>query len=355
MMKKIRSILTWLFNFAKHHRKITFVFLITILGISFFIFKPKDPNSILTETVKTGDIVKSVSATGKIEAETDANLSFLTAGKLVYLGAKKGDKVVAGQIIATLDQATVEKNLKASLLDYSKQRNTYEQTLNNYNVQSINDAQTEAIKRILQNNQFDLDKSVNSVELQDLVRQNSVLITPISGVVTRADVDTVGVNIGIATVFTVVDPTSLSFSMEIDESDIGNVKEGQDVEVLLDSFPEKTIKLTLGKIDIVSHTTTSGGNAFSAKATLPALDNYRVGMGGNAEIIIDKKGDVLTVSSTSITSDNFVFVKTDNKFTKIKVVTGLQNDIQTEIKSGLNEGEIVAADPTSLPKEFIAK
>lgn len=352
-MKQFISTISWITSFAKRHKKLTIFFLVLIALISFFIFRPKNPDSIVTESVKKGDIVKSVSATGKIDADSQVNLTFQTGGKLVYLGAKKGDRVFAGQTIAVLDQSTVEKNLKAALLTYSEQRNNFEQTLDNYNVRSVNEAQTEAIKRILENNQFDLDKSVNSVELQDLARQNSILTTPISGILTKEDVTSVGVNVGITTTFSVVDPSSLVFSMEVDESDIGSVKEGQSVEVSLDSFPDKKLNLTLTSIDFVSHVTTSGGSAFTVKSTLPTLENYRIGMGGNADIIIAKKSNVLSISLTCITPDGYVYVKTGRKFKKTKVEVGLQNDISSEIKSGLRLGEVVASDPTSLPKEFI--
>lgn len=354
-MGRFKNIFSTILGFIKRHKKLSFVVFIALAIILVLLFRPKNSNAITTETVKRGDIVKSVSATGKIDADSKVDLTFQAGGKLIYLGVKKGDKVSAGQVIATLDQATVEKNLKAALLAYSQQRNTFEQTLDNNNAKTINDAPNSTIKRILQNNQYDLEKAVNSVELQDLARQTSVLTTPISGVVTRTDVNTTGLNVTAATTFSVVDPTSLSFLMDVDETDIGNIKEGQDIDVSLDAFPNKNLKLTVSRIDLVSHTTSSGGNAFTVKATIPSDETYRVGMSGNGDIIISSKKDVLSIQTSDVLDDNYVYVKTGNKFEKRKIELGLQSDIKSEIISGLSEGEAVAIDPTTVPQDMVIK
>lgn len=352
-MGQFKNYFSALIQFIKHHKKLSLIIGVIIIALLIFFLRPKNGSTIATETAKRGEIVKIVSATGKIDADSKVDLNFLTAGKLVYLGVKKGDKVSAGQTIATLDQSTVEKNLKAALISYSIQRNTFQQTLDNYNAQSPNDAQNLAIKRILQNNQFNLDQSVNSVELQDLARQNSVLVSPISGIVTRSDILVSGVNVGPTTTFSIVDPSSLIFSMDVDEADIGNVSEGQEVDVNLDAFPNENLKLTINNIDLVSHTTSSGGNVFTVKAKLTSLGKYRVGLAGNAEIIVAKKEDVIVVSSSCVTDDGYVYIKTGKKYQKTKVSTGIQNDTQVEIKSGISDGDIVASDPTSLPKGSI--
>lgn len=349
-MGQLKNYFSTLIRFIKHHKKLSLVIGIILILLLVFVLRPKNGNAILTETAKRGEIVKSVSATGKIDADSKVDLTFLSSGKLVYLGVKKGDKVSAGQTIATLDQSTVDKNLKSALLSYNEQRNNFEQTLDNYNAKSANDVQNMTIKRILQNNQFDLEKAVNSVELQDLAKQNSILTTPIDGIVTRADVLVSGVNVGPTTTFSIVDPSSLSFSMEVDEADIGSVNEGQEVDVSLDAFSNENLTLNVSNIDLVSHTTSSGGNVFTVKAKLTSLGKYRVGLGGNAEIIVAKKEDVIVISSSCVTDDGYVYVKTGKKYQKTKVSTGIQNDTQVEIKSGISAGDVIASDPTSLPK-----
>ena len=72
------------------------------------------------------------------------------------------------------------------------------------------------MKRILQNNQYDLDKAINSVELFDLAKQNLVVTTPISGIVTRADVKSAGGNVSAQITITKVDPQNLVFECDVD-------------------------------------------------------------------------------------------------------------------------------------------
>lgn len=342
-------------GFVLSHKIVAVVATVAFLLLFFFVLRPKNSNVVLTEQVKKHDIVKSVSVTGKVDADNSVNLSFQTGGKLAYLGVKKGDSVSAGEVIASLDVASVMKNLKSALIDYSKQRNTFEQTLDDNNANTINDAPNEKIKRILENNQFDLDKSVNSVELISLAKENSYLTTPISGVVTRTDVTVPGVNVTPTTVFSVTDPSSLFFSMDVDETDIGGIEIGQDVLMSMDAFPADNLESTVTNIDFVSHTTTSGGSAFTVRTALPGSRTYRVGMSGNADIVISSRKDVLTISSSSITGGNYVLVKKGNIFEKRKVKLGLENDTDSQVLSGLSLGEEVAIDPNSVPQSLIKK
>jgi len=332
-----------LLKFVKKHKKILPIALIPILILVFFVF-PKNKSTVPTSAVENGDVVKLLSVTGKVASESSVNLSFQIAGKLVYLPFIKGDTVSANQTIAALDQRSVQKNVQDELLSYSKQRATFEQTLKDYNASKISDAVSDTIKRTLEKNQYDLEKAVLSLELDALVREQSFLITPISGILTRADISSTGVNAKTTDVFTVTDPNSLVFQIDVDEADIGSVTEGQTVDVTLDAFPNDALSLTVDKIDFVSHTTTSGGNAFTVEARLPENSNYRVGMSGDADVIVDSQRGVLTVPSTSIVDDSFVYVKKGKYFEKRSIDLGLQSDTDVEVLSGLSEGEEIATD-----------
>ncbi|MGH7246265.1 MAG: efflux RND transporter periplasmic adaptor subunit, partial [Candidatus Levyibacteriota bacterium] len=284
-----------------------------------------------------------------------ADLTFPVSGTLAYIGVRKGDYVQRFQTIATLDERTVQKNLQQALITYSEQRNTFDQTNDNYNHQTPSGALTDAIKRILQNNQYDLDKSVNSVELQDLVRQQAILASPIAGIVTRADATTPGITAGITgPTFSIVDPSSIAFDMDVDEADIGKVTVGQNVNVSLDAYPDETLHMQVSKIDFNSHTTSNGGNAFTVEVGLQQSANgnykYRVGMNGNADITVAQKENVLIIPIVSLVDDGAsVYVQNGKKFMKKKVTTGLESDTEVEITGGLQENDIVVLEPSRIP------
>ncbi len=353
-MNSIKSLFARIKKFFFGHKKLSLLLLIILLIIGYLLF-PKGSKNVLTATVGKQDVVKSVSVTGNVYAETSVNLTFQIAGELAYLGVKQGDEVKQGQVIATLDQRTAQKNLEQALIAYSLQRNTFDQTQDTYQNRTPQQALNDNMKRILQDNQYNLDNAINSVELSDLTKQLSVLITPISGIVTRADVQTAGVNVIPTTTFTVTDPKSLEFQMEVDEADIGQVKNGQKVDVSLDAFPNQTIYLSVNRIDFVSHVSSSGGNAFYVYASLPADTGYRVGMSGNADIIIASRNNVLSIPSSAIFDNDYVYVKKGKAFQKKYVNLGIQSDTQAQVLSGLSQGDVVAVDPTSITPNMLAK
>lgn len=351
-MKRFRDWVNFAVQFAKIHKIISFAILLSLI-VALLILKPGEQEPIAVEKVKRENISQTISITGDIDSNTTANLSFKVSGKLVYLGAKKGDYVYAYQTIAGMDKRTVQKNLEIALIDYSKQRLTFDQTLEKNQNRTPAEALNVDMKRILEDNQFDLDRAIKSVELSDLAKQDSVLTTPISGIITRQDVETAGVNVSSATIFTVTDLSSLTFKMDVDEADIGKVKGDQKIKVVLDPYPDETLNLTVDKIDFVSHTTSTGGTAFTVYADLEDNpdDKYRVGINGNAEIIIDEKKDVLTIPVSSVSENNKVFVKTNTGFEERKIKTGLQNDTRAQAISGLSQNDEVAVEPTLVPKK----
>jgi len=339
-------------HYLYSHKIITVIFVI-ILSALFFFLRPKSALNIATQEIKPAQFTQSISVSGKIDASDYADLTFLAGGKLVYLGVKKGDKVTAGQTIGVLDQRTTLKNLQDALIDYSIQRGTFDDTQKENQNRTPEQALNDSMKRILINNQYDLDKAVISVELVDLAKQQSVLSSPISGIVTRADAQTAGISVTAATTFSVVNPDTLVFKVDVDQADIAKINLGQEVKVNLDAYPDDNISLTVSKIDFTTHTTSTGGNAYAVQAKLSAnsMFDYKVGMEGNAEIISARIENVLSVPLSSVFEDNYIFVKTNKGYEKRKIKQGLQNDTDVVITEGVSSADMVVLDPTLVPQK----
>lgn len=352
-MQRAKSVIGSIINYGKRH-KIQSVVSIALFVLLILIIRPKPRTIIDTVIVAPHSLTQTVSVSGSVDALSKVDLSFLTAGQLVYLGAKKNDMVNPGQVIAQVDSRTVEKNLQTALLNYSEQRNTYDQTIvNNNNISNPADALNDNVRRILQNNQYDLQKAVNSVDLQELARQQSFLTTPIGGVLTRSDAVAVGTTVTPTMVFEVVDPNSLVFSMDVDESDIGKVHPGLPVKLVLDAYPNVTYPLSVDSIDYVSHKTSSGGTAYTVQVKLPSNDiaRFRLGINGNADIITARVQHALTIPLSAIFNDTYVYVQTSKGFERQKIQLGLQNDTDVQVLSGLKEGEKIASDPSKVPQQ----
>ena len=351
-MNFIKNLLRFPFSYIKKHKRIT-AGVIVLLIIIYYFFIPKQPVVIATQKVEPSRFIQSISVSGQVDALESADLTFQLGGKLVYLGVKKGDKVSAGQTIGVLDQRTAQKNLQAALIDYSKQRVAFEQTRDQNLDRTPQQALNDQMKVILENNQFDLDKSVNSVELQDLAKQQSVLTSPISGIVTRADVKTAGLTVVPTTTFTVVNPDTMVFKIDVDQADVSKVKEGQVIKVNLDAYPNDEIQVKVDSIDFTTHATSTGGNAYTIQANLPLNPkfDYRVGMEGNAEIITAQEENVLSVPISTLTETNDVYVKTKTGYERRKIELGIENDTDVVVTKGLSSGDNVVLDPSLVPQK----
>jgi HlyD family secretion protein len=349
-------ILKQFFLWCLHHKKRSALLLVVLLILGFFL-RPKPPKQIATEPVKFGTITESLSVSGSLVSEHQVDMNFLGAGKLVYLPIAKGDHVKAGQVIAQQDIRATEKNLQTALRNYSEQRNTFDQTKDNYQSATPDTALNDQARRILQNNQYDLDKAVISVELQDLAKQNALLVSPIDGYITRLDASAAGTNVTAATVFEITDLDHLTFDMDVDESDIGKVTTGLPVRITLDSFPNQVLTYQVDAIDYAAHTTSTGGTAYTVTVKFPASGaiQYRTGMSGDADIILDERKHVLKIPVSSLVDDTYVYVQSGRMFEKRKVNLGLQSDLDTEVKSGLSEGDNVAVQPSNIPANMIKK
>jgi RND family efflux transporter MFP subunit len=297
-----------------------------------------------TAKVQKEDLTDVVSASGTLQAENQVDLKFQTSGLLTWVGVKEGDKVKKWQAIASLDKRELEKNLLKTLRDYSKERWDFEEDIRvTYKDRII----TDTIKRILEKNQFDLDKAVADVEIKDIALKLATLITPIEGVVTHIDTPVAGVNITPATaIFTIADPTKMKFVANIDEADIGRVKEGQKTTLTLDAYPQQEFEGQVDKIAFASVTTKGGGTAYQVDILLPENKDlqFKVGMNGDLEVIISGEKDVLTVPNEAIKEKGgkkFVKVIEGRQVKEVEVETGLTTETKTQITKGLNEGTTV--------------
>ncbi|MBU3956994.1 efflux RND transporter periplasmic adaptor subunit [Patescibacteria group bacterium] len=303
-----------------------------------------------TTKVKKEDIIQAVSASGEVESQEQVTLQFQTSGKLAWVGVKAGDQVNKWQAIASLDKRELEQDLKKELNDYMNERWDFEQEHEDYETSGKTKEQwlvTDAIKRILEKAQFDLNNAVIDVEIVDLAIKLATIVTPIDGIVTDIDSPVAGVNITPATArFTIANPGNMKFVANVDESDIGKVTIGQRVLVSLDAYPDEIFEGEVTNIAFAAITTRGGGTAFPVDIILPEnIDQrFKVGMNGDTELIIAEKSEVLTVTPEAISTkkgETYLQVIEGRAVKDIKVEKGLESDTQVEIISGVSEGQLV--------------
>ena len=346
MFKKLK--VSFFINKAKQKKKLI-IGLAVLLLVGFLITgKPLgllgEKEELKTTKVEQKTLRETVSASGKIEAENSSQLHFTFPAKVVWLGVKKGDVVKKGQALASLDKRDLELKLKKSLRDYSKERWDFEE---DKEVTYKDKVITDTIKRILEKNQFDLDKAVADVELADIVVKNAILISPINGTVTEIEGILAGDSLIAATLaasyIKVVDLSSLKFVAQVDEVDYGKIKVGQKVEIALDSFPDKVFAGTVSYIGKEGVKTAGGGVTIPIDIQFNSDgNNLAVGLNGDVEFVVEEKESVLIVPKEYVktkNSDSIVYILKDGKPEERKVKTGLTTLSQVEITEGLEKDE----------------
>lgn len=302
-----------------------------------------------TYKVKKETLQKTLSLSGEVDAEEKAALRFQTSGRLAWVGVKEGDEINKYQTIASLDQRDLKNRLAKYLNTYAKQRNTFEETKDdNWNNQyALSDSLKNEAKRILENNQYDLNNAVLDVEYQNLSVEYANLWTPIEGIVTKVTTPYAGVNVTPAGAeFEIVNPKTLYLSVTAEQSDVVLIKQGMVSEIVFDAFAEKTYK---GIVDYISFAPKTGesGTVYQIKLLLDkeALElPLKLAMTGDVEFVLDEKRDVLSVPIQYVKKDSkgdYVMLKRSNKQEKIYVKRGDEYDNKVEIKNGLEPGDVV--------------
>lgn len=139
-------------------------------------------------------------------------------------------------------------------------------------------------------------------------------------------------------------------TLNLTEVDVTKIKSGQKVTLTMDAFPDNTLTGTVLAVN-TSGSVSSNVTSYSVSVLLDNTDlDIYTNMAVSATIIISTKDEVIMVPSTAVKTLNgvtTVSVLKDKVATKITVETGDSNDTQTEIKSGINEGDLVITSTTT--------
>lgn len=299
--------------------------------------------AIKTTTPRRQDLVKTLEISGVVDAHERVLMRFAQSGKLIYLGAKEGDAVQRGQTIASLDRRSVQKTIEKELSEYQSERWDFENGIDGRKDRAIDTTE----RRTADQAQFSLNRSVLDVEIQSLVAENYRLSAPFSGILVSSPVNSVGINILATDIFELVNPESLYFRAAVDEVDVDSLQVGQEVEIRLDSASDTVLKAVVEKIAYASSETTSG-TVFGAQIHFldgVNIEKQRVGMNGDAAIVLEKKSNVLSVPLSALTSNNGdSYVKVLNgqgKTEERQVEVGIETETDIEIVSGLSEQDQV--------------
>lgn len=371
---------------------IIIVSIAVVLVAAFLILRPKKLSSdkINVETAKAekGSVSKTVTATGTLEAITTVEVGTQVSGIIENIYVDFNSYVKKGQLLARIDTTNLAAAMEQSqaTLDNANAELEYQQA--NYDrLAPLNK------KKLISQNDYDqavynLNKAranYNSALAQH--KKNKInldyafIYSPIDGIVLNRAVEegqTVAASFNTPTLFTIAnDLTRMKVEADVDEADIGQVKEGQRVEFTVDAYPDIFFD---GEVTEVRIEPTETNNVITYTIIIAAPNpDYKLmpGMTAETEIFVVEKNDVLVVPSKALrfspdmnliasymggkngssqnkelknmtamgagneNGGNVIWVKKDSVIRPVQVEVGMNNDINVEIINGLNQGDEV--------------
>lgn len=352
--------------------------------------------------VERGDLVKSVVATGKVEAITKVVIKSKASGIVKKLYIEAGDHVKAGQVLAELDRVEMEAQVRqseaqlqsaeatrrSSDADLARSRvdaegvdvpmlkrawerassmakqgvvsqATLDEAEKNYvlatNKQNMAQAQVQVNTARVAQARADVKRA--EATLSQLREQLSytTIVAPIDGIVLSRDVEvgdavsSILVMGSAATqVMTIGDTREVYVKGKVDESDIGKVYIGQAARIRVESFRDRTF---LGKVTRIAPMGTEKDNVTTFEVRV-SINNpggeLRAMMTANAEMILEEHKNVLNVPESALIYDQnksasveIPDAKSKDGKRKVPVQAGISNGAKTEILGGLNQGQQV--------------
>ena len=383
-------------------KKTKILIILLILGVGgYFVydkfFKVKEEEvEFITKKAKKGSFSKKVDATGEIFATELIDVGAQVSGQIKKLYVKLGDQVKKGDMIASIDNSTQQNsidNKEAQLAIYKAQLESAKVALNIAKTQFDRENALFA-KNATSKQEFESAKntfSANSAKIKELeaqIKQTNIelstakinlgytkITAPRDGTVVSVQVEegqTVNANQTTPTIVNIADLSHVKMKMQIAEGDITKIKVGTPVEYSILSEPTKKFQTTVSSIDPGLTTLSDGsyGSSSSSKSSYSSssssssavyyyaqsiVDNkdgiLRIGMTTQNELLIANVKDAIIVPSIGIKKDEngtFVYVLKDGKPVKTAVKTGIKDNLDTQIISGINEGdEIITSQGSS--------
>ena len=326
-----------------------------------------------TAKVEKGNIQTSITATGTIEPVTSVTVGTQVSGIVSRLYVDYNSVVKRGQVIAELDRTNLISELnaqKASLasaqssLNY--QQSNYERYKTLFDKGLVSADEYESARLQYEQAKQQVAQSRESVQRAQTNLGYATITSPIDGVVLSKSVEegqTVAASFNTPELFTIAqDLTNMRVIADIDEADIGGVKEGQRVSFTVDAFPEDTFE---GSVTQVRQQATTESNVVTYEVVIsaPNVDlKLKPGLTANVTIFTLEKNDVLTVPAKALRFQpneallkegqtiedcegmRKVWTLENNVFKAHKVETGTTNGVMTEITGGIAEGTEVLTE-----------
>ena len=273
--------------------------------------KKEEKVSFDTAKVETGNIQTSITATGTIEPVTSVTVGTQVSGIVSHLYVDYNSVVKKGQVIAELDRTNLISELnaqKASLASAQSSLNYQQSNFERYKTLFekglVSADEFESARLQYEQSKQQVAQSRESVQRAQTNLGYATITSPIDGVVLSKAVEegqTVAASFNTPELFTIAqDLTNMRVIADIDEADIGGVKEGQRVSFTVDAFPDDKFE---GSVTQVRQQATTESNVVTYEVVISAPNNdlkLKPGLTANVTIFTLEKNNVLVVPAKAL-------------------------------------------------------
>ncbi|MBN1199517.1 MAG: efflux RND transporter periplasmic adaptor subunit [Bacteroidales bacterium] len=346
--------------------------------------------SVKTTEALLGSITREVTATGTLEPINQVEVGTQVSGVIEKIYVDYNSVVKKGQVLAALDKSMLEAQVaevKASLEsaenDLEFQQKNHERYRQLYAKKTISEADYENAWYTFVKARTNVDRIRAELTRTDRNLGYATITSPIDGVVLSRAVEegqTVAASFNTPTLFTIAnDMTRMRVIADVDEADIGQIKEGQRVTFTVDAFPDDIFNGTVTQVRLEPHIN-ANVVTYSVVVEAPNPDlKLMPGLTASLTVITEEKQGVVLIPSGALTLDpestmilqynesqgmpdnlseppsgllvpsgRLVFVLQDGLIQPRSVATGMDNDVHVEICSGIQLGDnvVIAIEET---------
>lgn len=333
------------------------------------------------EKVALKTLQNSVTATGTIEAVTSVTVGTQVSGIVNKLYVDYNSQVKKGQVIAELDKTNLLSELNTAKANLASAQSSL-----NYQAANMERYKTLYKKGLVSADEYEnalltyrqaKEQVASSKENVQRAQTNlgyATITSPIDGTVISKSVEegqTVAASFNTPELFTIAkDLTNMQVVANVDEADIGNVKEGDRVTFTVDAYPDDTFEGTVKQVRLEA-TTTNNVVTYEVVISAPNADlKLKPGLTANVTIYTQERSGVLAVANKALRftptketvgkdmkivdckGKNKVWTLNGNTLTAHPVTIGQSDGINTEITKGLKLGDkIVTEIVVNVPEE----
>ncbi len=341
-----------------------------VLATFFFLWKRQQPKPVVYEThrVERRNLEKRTIVAGKVEPRNEVAIKAQIQGIVAAIYKEAGQSIKKGEAVAKIKvvpdmQALssaesrlrlAEVNLKNTLQVFERDSALFLQRVISLEEYQKSELQYMKAKEELQNSKDNLSIVKEGVTAAAKESGNTIVRSDITGTILEIpvkvgnSVQSVGAFSEGTTIATVADMSNMLFVGKMDETEVGKLREGMQMDLIIGALNDRRFT---AKLEYISPkgTESNGAMMFEIKgaARIPDSIQIRSGYSANAEIVLQSRQDVLSVSEAAvhITPDSsYVELATDStaqNVTTRRVTTGMSDGINIEITSGLEEGDLV--------------